>query len=273
MIKPAIFFILLISLQISLPFTCATLAARDLDQSYDINLGISEYPPYEFKDPITKKLIGSDVEIVTQVLTRLGYRVKITIAPWKRVVYQVEEKELNGLFSFTNNPKREKLYWLTDPVSQAKDVFFKRSNDSINWDGNPNFSGLEKYIVGISGGYVYDRKFMEAIKNKRFKNVASVTSKTPEIQNLRKLRSKRIDLFICEINACGFYIKKHLAEFKNIDYIDKPIMKVRPFHAGLSRKWKHAKEIRQKFNTELKKFIKEGKRAEIFQKYGMPDID
>lgn len=78
-----------------------------------------------------------------------------------------------------------------------------------------------------------------------------VSSGTPEYQNLKKLQLGRIDLFICEFNACSYIIHANPAEFGGIDYIDNPVGPIRTFHVGFSKKHPEGKALQERFDKAL----------------------
>ena len=79
----------------------------------------------------------------------------------------------------------------------------------------------------------------------------------------------RIDLFICEVSVCQYFVKTNSTEFFDIDFIDKPIGDVRTFHVGFPKVYPGAEQLANDFNKELTKFVKEGKRKPIFKKYNI----
>ncbi|GAH33930.1 unnamed protein product, partial [marine sediment metagenome] len=168
--------------------------------------------------------------------------------------------------TFTKNTKRKEFYLFSDPISTVKDVFYKIKHRNITWD---TFDNLKNYSVGYSQGYNYDPVFLEAIKMKKFIAKAFVPLGTAELTHLKRLILGRTDLIICEVSLCQYLIKTNTPEFHNVDFINNPIGKVRTFHIGFSKKWKGVVPLVKQFNMELTKFVAEGKRKQIFKKYGI----
>ncbi|MDM8556484.1 hypothetical protein QUF75_17300 [Desulfococcaceae bacterium HSG7] len=106
------------------------------------------------------------------------------------------------------------------------------------------------------------------MKTKEFE-VYLVTGRIPEFQLLGMLVKKRVDVIICEISLCNYHIKMNPQKFGNLDYIDKTIGAGRTFHMGFSKKYPDSKVLTKKFNAELAKFVAEGKRKAILNKYGI----
>ena len=226
-----------------------------------INVAYSDFPPFEFKEG--DKTVGLDAEIVTQVMARIGYQVKLQSYPWKRALQLTEDGEVDAIMSLRKTPEREEKFIFADPISSTQNFFFKSKSLDVVTD---NLLDLKKYEVGIAGGYAYDVSFTDA----KFPRQSVVSVDNPEFINLKKIANKRIDLAICEINVCSYLINKN-KEFSGIDYIKSiPLGKVESFYIAFSKKdMKKSNEIIAKFNSELQKFIMEGKRDELLNKYGL----
>jgi len=231
----------------------------------DKTLVIATAPFAPFRIVTTGQVTGCDADIVREVLMRIGYIVAFRVMPFKRAWHETQHGKISGFVSLTKNPEREKFVYYTDQLSTVKDVFFKRKSDNITWK---NFEDLKEYVVGESG-YNYAQEFKDALRQQIFEKIQTIKSENPELLHLRKLKAGRIDLFISEISVGQYLIKSNEPYFDTIDYINKPIGQVRPFFATFSKKWPGAKELVEEFNLELKKFVAEGKRKVVFERYGI----
>ena len=229
----------------------------------ELPIGVAEFPPFKYTAP-NGTIVGADTEIVEQVIQRMGYRPKIAMQPWKRVQEAGMRGQFAAIYSFTKNPERERHFYFTDPLSTVKDVFYKLKTSPITWS---SLDDLQHLTIGASDGYNYAPVFMDAIKQQRFHKVQLVTGEVPELQLLRMLLLKRIDLFICEVSVCQYLIQTHAPELDGVDFIDKAIGPVRTFHLGFSKNWPQAEQLVKEFNTALARFVTEGHRQRIFEKY------
>ncbi|MCP3892917.1 MAG: amino acid ABC transporter substrate-binding protein [Desulfobulbaceae bacterium] len=223
------------------------------------------FPPFKYVAE-NGDIVGCDVEIVKQIVTRLGYDFKIKSLPFQRALFNVSKGKMTGYISFTKNPERLKTYYFSSPISTIKDVFFKQKKNDINWD---KLDDLKEYRVDYTKNYNYAPVFLDAIKQNKFQPVYIIGSEEAEVKHLERISKGFVDLAICEISVCSFLIKQHKSKFVNVDFINKAIGPVRTFHVGFSRKWPGIKEFVEKFNADLAKFVTEGKRKAIFEKYGV----
>lgn len=230
----------------------------------EIELATASFPP--FRQIAGNALSGADYDIVAAVLGRMGYQYTIKLFPLQRALKLAAAAQGPvGFFTFTRNPEREAQFLFSAPISTVRDVLFKRAKDQISW---VDYADLSRYTIGVSAGYNYAPEFMLALQQKRLRTM-SATGDTPEFEQLRRLRRGIIDLAICEVSVCSALIAGNPAEFGQLDYIDKSVGLSRSFHLGISRRYPGDDAFIREFDRELAKFAAEGKRKEIFRRYGM----
>lgn len=228
-------------------------------------LAIESFPPFEYERD--GAIVGFDAEIVQQVLARLGLTARIEVLPWARAQEEAAAGRIAGLFSLTWSPERERLYHFSAPLSTVKDVFFKLRTREFAWRELDDLKGLR---VGISQGYAYAPELMRAIQAGSIATDV-VAGENPEYRHFTKLASGRIDLCVCEVSVGLHLIRTHAPEFDGIDFIDRPIGPVRPYHLGFSRRWPGAEALAARFNAELARFESEGGRQAALRRYGAAD--
>lgn len=240
----------------------ATISAHAANK--EIELATANFPP--FRTISAAGVEGADVDIVTAVLTRMGYQYAIKVYPLNRAIKVAEAgREAVGFFTFTRNQEREKYFVFSAPISTVRDVFFKSAGRKLEWR---ELSELAEYMIGVSEGYNYAPAFMSMLRSNQLTTVLAAGG-IPEREHLRRLKRGIVDLAICEVSVCSALIAKYPDEFSGLDYIDKPVGEIRTFHLGISRRYPQAEAFIRDFDKELAKFAAEGKRKKIFRKYGM----
>lgn len=237
--------------------------ARAWETHARLPLAMTDFPPFEYQED--GKITGIDAEIIQQVLQRMKFKADIKVFPWTRAQKEVIQGTIAGIFSLTKNPEREEDYYFSAPLSTVRDVFFKRKDRDIEWQ---TLDDLKTYRIGISHGYQYAPEFMEAMRKGKLK-VNALSGDSLELRHLGMLKSGRVDLCICEVSVCGHLIRTNAPEFDTLDFIDKSIGQERYYYIGFSQKWPGAKTLVERFNRELARFVAEGGRKKIFDKYGM----
>lgn len=230
-----------------------------------VKISYSAFPPFEFVE--NGKMKGLDVEIVTEVMKRIGYEVEFEGYPWNRAMTMTENGELDAIMSLRKSPEREEKFLFAAPIALTQNYFFKRKKLEVK---ETKISELTKYSIGTIGGYVYDKDFVQA----NFPRLEVMNVDNPEFANLKKLATDRLDLAACEINVCKYLINTN-KEFADLDYVKNiPIGKVENFYIAFSKKDpEKSNKIIKMFNSELSKFIAEGKRAELIKKYNLVNLE
>ncbi len=222
-----------------------------------------DFPPYNYLE--NGELVGASTEVIQTLFKEMGHTTRIISLPFKRAQTFINDGEAAVIFTYTHSPKRRETAYLSNPISYINGVFFKRKKDNITWQEYKDLSDLR---VGASGGYYYPEPFIKAIKDNDI-DASFVYRKDPDLINLRMLNLGRTDVFICELNVCGFLMNKYAPEFNEIDYINKPTGSIRSFHVGFSKKWPGSEKLRDEFNVQLDKVLAKGKLQKIFEKYGV----
>ncbi|MCL7943211.1 transporter substrate-binding domain-containing protein [Marinobacter sp. ATCH36] len=209
----------------------------------------SEYPPYEYLDE--GEVRGSHTDIVRHILTSMGYSPDIRVLPWARAEASTRAGTSDMIYSLTYSRDRDRYYHFTDPISQARDVFFKLKGRDLQWQELDDLAGLR---IGLSAAYSYAPDFMKwlAAGNAR---VTQISQESPELTGLRMIAFGRIDLFICEESVCSYLIEENLAEFPELSdviAIPRTVGTERGFRAGFSRQHPRGGALRDEFNRALK---------------------
>lgn len=227
-------------------------------------LATLELPPFNY---LSKgKIVGASVEFVREIFSRMGFNTTITLLPFKRGKKETTLGKYAGIFTIVKSPERMKVFYYPDPITVNRNVFFKRSGEELFWN---TMEDLKKYSFGMSDGYSHPPILQAAIEKGVFRNIDRIAVEKPALLQLRKLARGRIDFFMTEVGEGLFYKKEYAPEFDSIDYNPKPVGPVKNWYLVFSKKWPGARRLVRAFNAELKKMTAEGRRAEIYGKYGV----
>ena len=230
-----------------------------------VTIVASEYPPFEYKDA-NGDIKGIDADTVLEVFKNSGYEVKFRVEPWLRAVELVKNGEVDAIISVEHSPEHDTIFLPSDPISYTQNFFFKKKDLKIN---PKNITELNSYNIATIAGYPYGTKFDDA----KFAHLDPITSNDPQADNLKKLEAGRVDLMVCEVNTCLYYMSQD-PKLSNIDYIESlPIDDVSPYYMGFSRKnMARSAILLQDFNLALKAYIAGGKRDKNLAKYKLKNL-
>lgn len=224
------------------------LPALALADSHILRVVTSDYPPYEYLEDAEVR--GTHTETVRQVLLSMGYLPDIRLLPWARAEASARAGTSDMIYSLTSSQDRERHYYFTAPLSQARDVFFKLEGRDLQWQALDDLAGLR---IGLSAAYSYAPEFMKwlAAGNAR---VVQISQESPELTGLRMIARGHIDLFICEESVCSYLIEKHLPEYPELSEVTAMPATVgaeRGFRAAFSRQHPRGEALRDEFNQAL----------------------
>jgi polar amino acid transport system substrate-binding protein len=215
-----------------------------------ITIATLEYHPWTGKN---LKFNGFVNHVITEAFQRKGYSVKFTYLPWKRGVIETKNGKYAALSYVYFSKDREQEFYLSDPISEEKIVFFHlKSNPIKDWK---TLDDLKNYKFGATRGYTYTKEFWQAVESKRI-NVDITDS---DKQNFQKLFVGRIDIFPSGlVNGYSFLHKEFdVSNSHLITYQSKPLSQTTG-HLAFTRNRKNSENLRQIFNQGLAELKKEG---------------
>lgn len=220
-----------------------------LADTHVLRVVTSEYPPYEYLE--NGEVKGSHTDTVREVLSAMGYLPDIRLLPWARAEATTRAGSSDLIYSLTYTHDRDGYYYFTDPLSQARDVFFSRKDSGLQWQELDDLAGLR---IGLSAAYSYAPEFMDWLTRGNAR-VTQISQESPELTGLRMVTLGRIDLFICEESVCRYLIDQHLSEYpelSDVTAMSGTVGAERGFRAAFSRQHPRGKQLRDEFNQALK---------------------
>lgn len=132
-----------------------------------------------------KKLTGSCVEIVQEIMRRVGQKPAIDVVPWMRGYEAVKRDPDVALFATTLTPERKPQFQWVGPILRVQWVFLAQKDSGIVIE-----SLDDARMVRAIGTYIGDVR-EEFLQGEGFTNLDSSPS---NVMNLRKLALGRLDL-------------------------------------------------------------------------------
>ena len=230
------------------------LSAKGIMAEKSISLATTEWEPYVGQDLVN---YGFTSEIIAEAFKRVGYRVRYSFMPPKRVMRDVETGRYDAGYPAYYSEKRARKFDYSDPFAEGPVGFYKRKDSKIFFEA---LEDLAPYKIGVCLGFAYPKGFEEAEYLK--KEVAR-----DEKLNLRKLLNRRIDLFITDKLAAQAAINRSVPEGKTtLEFMEPPIEE-RRLHLIFGKNRDRQQKIRD-FNTGLRMIIGDGTVKDIMKRHG-----
>jgi len=237
-----------------------------------------EFAPFEFKQGT--EVVGIDVDIARHILNKLGIEPEFKILPWKRAWSQVEEGEVEAVFTTSRKDKRKPFVIYPKEDMWVSDfVFFVKSDKRTKKFDGFNSAVQNKLKVGIIPGNSYHSSFWSAFPYKdgsttflgdldKSENLNTQLKQAKDLEsNLKKLAKGRIDLVIAD-RTVGQYTAKLHGISDQISFYEKPLYgKGYPMPFVKNSKYPKLSEIAEKYEAELKAIKKSGEYEIIMNKW------
>jgi polar amino acid transport system substrate-binding protein len=202
--------------------------------------------PYAFKQ--NGKPAGASVEIIQALFKEAGIPYKISIFPWQRA-FETAKNESACIFPVQRTQDREVLFNWISPVLITQTAFYKNPGSPINIRVLNDVKG---HKVGTYRGSAVE----EYLTAQGF----DVASTTKDNVNIRKLGSKRIDLWASDTLSATHLAKKEKRE------IEEALVYFTTLRA-LACNPKVSEESVNKLNQALQTIYQKGIVDDIMKKY------
>ncbi len=153
----------------------------------------SPSPPLAFESD-NGELIGYSVDIVNELMERVGNQSEIKVAPWARGYDHFLNDPNTAIFTASRNAARENIANWIIQLTTRRSVLYGKTGTSLN------ISSLEeakRYKIGI----MRNGNRQKYLEERGFTNMEPSTT---EAQNLQKLLAGRVDLvFLSSLEAAS----------------------------------------------------------------------
>lgn len=150
-----------------------------------VELYTEEYPPFNWSDQASGKVVGVSTDIVLELMRRAGVVVGTpTVVPWVRGLELAAKQRNTCLFTAARVPEREPRYQWIGPIGRSEWVLFARRADHLRLQSLEQARGyrIGTYIGDASVTYLKERQF-------------DVDAAQSDKLNPKKLQNRHIDLW------------------------------------------------------------------------------
>ncbi|MBF0468046.1 MAG: ABC transporter substrate-binding protein [Desulfamplus sp.] len=198
---------------------------------------------------------GTITKLIRDAYAMVNITVERKELPWKRVLVEIANLDLDGGYPFGKTTKREAKFIFSDPIGTATRYIYYRKGTVFDWKTVDDLEGLRIGIVrGSVFGAVHEELQQRIAADPTFATIEEVAE---DIQNIQKLEMGRIDICFVEQNQSNLLLSqlaKNESQF-NPDVIlhaPKPLMSESPLYL-MFRNDKRGIYLRDLFNQGLHK--------------------
>lgn len=213
--------------------------------------------PFEFLDD--GEVVGLNVDVVREVLKRMGHKAVFELFSWKYALSMVEKGKADAILSCSKKPDREVyLYYPESFLYKSEYVFFTKKN-TMNQLSVSRYADLKGVRVGVIAGYSYNDEFWAADLD---------TYEAESVRaGLKMLNKGRFDVLLLD-KTVGLYNAKLLRLTDKLDFFGfVAISKQYPMPFSKNSKLPDVQELMKQFDQELHKFKQTGEYQKIRKKW------
>lgn len=222
-----------------------------------IVLATDNLPPF-FSEKLPN--YGFVAEITREAFLRSGYGFEIKWVPWKRAFIMAKNSKFSGVMGAYYNEERSQSFIFTQSVTKADLSFIQRAEDSISYTSLQN---LKPYRIGVIRGTA------PAMILSQIEPPLSIEEVTNDEQNIKKLMSRRIDLFLSDLQYVVYTLREKYPELKNKLKPVQPPLRTDLIFNAISKKADNAQKIVDDFNHGLQELKEDGTYDNILRKHGI----
>lgn len=217
------------------------------------------WPPY-----ISRSLPGQglSVEMVSAVLTRAGYDVKMVFAPWKRVMEGMKQGEFDINVAIWKSKQREQVLSFSQPY------FYNHLVVVQSQQGQLDSSDLDSLLaqrasLGLMDDYAYPPSIQQYPNRQYFNQYGSL---------FRDIATHKLDFALLDQYVAQYYLH-HFATLKSSLQVSTNSLDSRPLHIGMIKQHPAAQEVLKDFNRYLKIYLKSRDYQALLTRYQMNKRD
>jgi len=228
-------------------------------QSIDL-VTVDNFKPFRWLED--NRLIGIDIDILTELGKRIDVTFNIRIVPWARLINMVQQGDIHGAFSANKTHDRENFaHFIEVPLHQSYFSIFVLEGNQFKFDDITDLYGKR---IGKIRGFSISKEFDQAVKSNKI-NIHEINS-TEQYFNLVKIG--RIDAFVAA-HYPSLYELNTLGLSESIVPLPKPASKIKQAYLMISKEaeLKNRISIINNLNNALNHMLKDGTIDNINAKY------
>ncbi|MCD6244262.1 MAG: amino acid ABC transporter substrate-binding protein [Candidatus Korarchaeota archaeon] len=128
-----------------------------------------DWPPFEFIDPKTNKIVGYEVDLMNAVAQKLGLRVEWKAMDFDTIIQAVKNKEVDmGVSGFSVTPERleQVLFTMPHTVTEVQLIMTEKRAKELGITRLASIEDVAKYnlIIGTGSGTLQEAELLDLVK-------------------------------------------------------------------------------------------------------------
>ncbi len=169
-----------------------------------------DWPPFEFIDPKTNKIVGYEVDIMEAVAKKMGVQVEWRPMDFDAIISAVKNKEVDlGVSGFSVTPERLKEVLFTMPIdiTQVQLIMLEKKANELGITELKSIEDVAKYnlVIGTGSGTTEEDELLQLVKKGVLKS--SQVKSYPDFEvALEDMKKGTIDAVYAETPVTTWWI-------------------------------------------------------------------
>lgn len=186
---------------------------NDLIQSGVLTIGSdTTYPPQEYIDPLTKKAAGFDVDLITDVASRMGLQAKVVTTDFATIIDNLVNKRFDVVISAVSitSERQKKVDFV--PYFNAGESLLVQKGNPLKLKSVADLCGQD---VGVQKGTIEQDDLTTANKDclSKGKKPINMTVLQNETDVVQLLANNRVVATFQDSPVTDYYIKQNPSQF------------------------------------------------------------
>ena len=158
----------------------------------------ADYQPYAFIDPKTNEIVGFDVDVVREVVNRLGCKIEIKDIPFASLIFGILSGQVDVVAAgMSPTPKRAETVAFSAPYIEPDPFVIISQSEQMS-----DVDALVGKKVAVNAGYTAEAY----LSNKE--GIELVRLKSPA-ESMMALKSGAVDAFVCARSVAKTILNKN----------------------------------------------------------------
>lgn len=221
-------------------------------------LGLDDsFPPMGFRDE-NDEIVGFDIDLATEVCSRLGMELKIQPISWEAKEMELNNGTIDCIWNgLSVDPEREAAFQLSKPYMENRMIVITTKDSTIST--RADLKGLK---VGVQKG---STALKAAQEDEYVSQAGELVEYDTNVLALTDLPTGRIDAIVMDEVVANYQLLNQADSFKILDDALSEEQYAIAFKKGNT-------ELCDQVNATLAEMIEDGKAAEISEKWFGKDV-
>lgn len=198
-------------------------------------------------------------EITTAAFIKAGYAPKLIFIPWKRALLMTREGKCDALLGVSYTKERTHFFAFPQYAWDNQVFFFVKKETHKTYVTPKDFCPAR---LGVFLGSFYAERFRKI-------GCLTIDEVSTIQQNIKKLLSDRIDLFIDSKDAVDYYINKEFPDHKNDIKAVLPRYEIDKIYLVISKKNPNSTQMVRDYDLGINAIKADGSYQKIIEKHGI----